>query len=116
MTRLDSAIRDVNELLTTPRAHPARARVVRARIARLHAALLSEPSSGEGWQTARKDHLVRERGRLAARLHALASRAELGSELFSAELKRFVLDLQRHRQRVNDLVYDSASMDLGGSE
>ena len=33
-----------------------------------------------------------------------------------ADLRRLVVDLERHRQHLNDLVYDSVSLELGGSE
>ncbi len=33
-----------------------------------------------------------------------------------AELVRLVAALEHHRQRVNDLVYDSVALELGGSE
>ena len=32
------------------------------------------------------------------------------------ELKRLVLDIQRHVQRLNDLAYDEVELELGGSE
>ena len=32
------------------------------------------------------------------------------------DLRRLVSDLERHRQRLNDLVYDSVTLELGGSE
>jgi hypothetical protein len=37
-------------------------------------------------------------------------------ESVRADLKRLVCDLERHRQRLNDLVYDSVTLELGGSE
>jgi hypothetical protein len=33
-----------------------------------------------------------------------------------ADLVRLVSALERYRQRLNDLVYDSVSLELGGSE
>jgi hypothetical protein len=33
-----------------------------------------------------------------------------------SQLVRLVADLERHRQRLNDLVYDTVSLELGGSE
>ena len=32
------------------------------------------------------------------------------------ELKRLVMDIQRHVQRLNDLAYDEVELELGGSE
>ena len=37
-------------------------------------------------------------------------------ETVRGDLKRLVADLERHRQHLNDLVYDSVSLELGGSE
>ena len=37
-------------------------------------------------------------------------------ETVRGELLRLVVDLERHRQHLNDLVYDSVSLELGGSE
>jgi hypothetical protein len=33
-----------------------------------------------------------------------------------AELERLVSALEHHHQRINDLVYDSVALELGGSE
>ena len=37
-------------------------------------------------------------------------------EATRVELKRLVMDIQRHVQRVNDLAYDEVELELGGSE
>jgi hypothetical protein len=50
--------------------------------------------------------------------------AELGAQVLDAPdveqvrngLRRLIGDVERHRRRLNDLVYDSVSMELGGSE
>ena len=32
------------------------------------------------------------------------------------ELKRLVVDVNRHMQRLNDIAYDEVEMEIGGSE
>ena len=57
-------------------------------------------------------------------LHGLRRIGELGPQVLDApdvetirgDLQRLVADLERHRQHLNDLVYDSVSLELGGSE
>jgi hypothetical protein len=62
--------------------------------------------------------LHRERTALLRRLAALGPRVleEPEIETVRAELLRLAADLDRHRQHLNDLVYDSVSLELGGSE
>jgi hypothetical protein len=91
--------------------------LVRQRMASVHEALISERSRlGDSWQAAREGHLHRERKHLVDRMRMLDSSDDLSPELLSAEVRRLITDLEHHRQRVNDLVYDSVSMDIGGSE
>jgi hypothetical protein len=69
------------------------------------------------WQSGRAGHLRREHSQLTARLRALAARRPTSSpDVLAAEVARLRSDVEHHQQRVNDLLYDSASMDLGGSE
>ena len=53
-----------------------------------------------------------------ARHRALASGVldKLDTERIVGELRRLVTDLEHHIQRLHDLVYDSVSLELGGSE
>ena len=59
-----------------------------------------------------------------ARRRCCAGSPTLGPQVLEApdvepvrgDLRRLVGDLERHRQRLNDLVYDSVSLELGGSE
>ena len=41
---------------------------------------------------------------------------KMDTETIVREVKRLVGDLEHHVQRVHDLVYDSVSLELGGSE
>lgn len=67
---------------------------------------------GDSWQAARETHLRRERKSLLRRLRSL----DRGAPGFPEQVRRLVLDVQHHRQRINDLVYDTVDRDLGGSE
>lgn len=93
--------------------------LVRQRINALEVALSVELSrDGGSGLAAREQSLERERAVLLRRL------AELGAQVLDAPdveqvrsgLLRLIGDVDRHRQRLNDLVYDSVSMELGGSE
>jgi len=75
--------------------------------------------ASEVWLTPRAGHLHRERNRLLTRVAALVGL--LGTEAVDDEplrqnLHRLAIDLHHHQQRVNDLAYDSVSMEVGGSE
>ncbi|QLQ09268.1 MAG: hypothetical protein HZY75_01345 [Nocardioidaceae bacterium] len=116
MDGLDHAIHDLESALD---ANPQQTwrHVVHQRIASVHDALMHERMrSDESWQAAREGHLRREQRRLAARLDTLRSAAENAPERYAGEIRRLLTDLEHHRQRINDLAYDSVAMDLGGSE
>ncbi len=74
--------------------------------------------TGDAWLAGRQIMLTRERDSLMRKL------AGLGPQVLDAndvepvrkQLLRLVADLERHRQRLNDLVYDTVSLELGGSE
>ncbi len=116
MNGLDNALHGLEQALATSPQQTWRG-VVRQRMASVHEALNSERSrAGEAWLAAREGHLKRERRRIAERMSRLDAAEDISPDDFSAQLRRLILDLEHHRQRVNDLVYDSVSMDLGGSE
>jgi hypothetical protein len=82
-------------------------------------ALVGEAAgSDDGWLAARGGSAFRERNALLARLSLLGPQIleTPDVEATRIELKRLVMDIQRHVQRVNDLVYDEVSLELGGSE
>ncbi len=124
MTGLEHAILGLRQVLESPHSHrgprhQAWRWQVRHRMATVRDALVGEgPRGGEAWLAAREVALHRERIGLTARL------AKLGPQVLEApdvepvryELRRLVTDLEHHRQRLNDLVYDSVSLELGGSE
>jgi hypothetical protein len=119
MTGLEHAIQGLRQALDTPRRQHTWRWLVRNRVAGVKEALLTERSrGGDAWLAAREQTLYRERDRLVRRL------VELGPQVLEAadvdgvreELLRVVTALEHYRQRLNDLVYDSVSLELGGSE
>ena len=116
MNGLDNAIHGLEQALEGPRRQQVWRGLVRQRMASVHEALISERSRAEdAWQAAREGHLRREANQLVSRVAALGV-SEVSLEAFHKEVRRLLMDLEHHRQRVNDLVYDSVSMDIGGSE
>ena len=111
-------------LMLTPLAQlfpgvPAIRWLVRHRMAGVRDALAVEGSrGGDAWLAAREQTLHRERSALLRRLAALGPRVLDAPDVegVRAELLRLVGDLERHRQHLNDLVYDSVTLELGGSE
>ena len=112
MSGLDNAIEGLEQALKSSPQQTWRG-LVRQRMASVHEALASERSRvGDPWQAAREGHLHRERKHLVDRMRRL----DESEDINSVEVQRLIVDLEHHRQRVNDLVYDSVSMDIGGSE
>lgn len=119
MTGLEHAILGLRQALDAPRRHHVWRWLVRHRMAGVREALIADCArGGDAWLAARELSLQRERAGLLARL------ADLGPQVLEtpdvetvrAGLLRLVSDLDRHRQHLNDLVYDSVSLELGGSE
>ena len=93
--------------------------VVRQRMTAVRDALVGETAgSDDGWLAARGGSAFRERNALLARLSILGPQIleTPDVEATRGELKRLVIDVQRHVQRVNDLAYDEVELELGGSE
>jgi hypothetical protein len=119
MTGLEHALLGLRQALEAPRRHHVWRWLVRHRMAGVKEALTREqPREGEAWLAAREVTLHRERNVLLRRLALLGPRVleEPDIETVRLELQRLLLDLEHHRQRLNDLVYDSVSQELGGSE
>ena len=93
--------------------------MVRQRMAGVRDALVGEAAgSDDGWLAARGGSAFRERNALLSRLSTLGPEIleTADVEATRLELKRLVMDIQRHVQRVNDLAYDEVELELGGSE
>jgi hypothetical protein len=119
MTGLEHAILGLRQALDSPRRHHVWRWLVRHRMAGVRDALAVEGSrGGDAWLAAREQTLHRERSVLLRRLAALGPRVLDAPDVegVRAELLRLVGDLERHRQHLNDLVYDSVTLELGGSE
>lgn len=119
MTGLEHAILGLQQTLDAPRRHYVWRRLVRHRMAAVHSALTREVSrESDAWLAARERTVRRERDSLLRRLAALGGQVldTADVEPVRADLQRLVTDLEHHRQRLNNLVYDSVSLELGGSE
>lgn len=119
MTGLEHAIQGLQEALDAPRRQHMWRWLVRHRMSAVKDALAPDGTrGGDAWLASRELTLHRERDALLRRL------GELGPDVLEAddldtvrgELVKLVSALERYRQRLNDLVYDSVSLELGGSE
>jgi hypothetical protein len=93
--------------------------LVRQRMGGVRDALVGEAAgSDDGWLAARGGTAFRERNALLARLSTLGPQIleTPDVEATRIELKRLLMDIQRHLQRLNDLAYDEVELELGGSE
>jgi hypothetical protein len=93
--------------------------VVRQRMGAVRDELLGEKAgSKDGWLAARGGAAFRERNALLARLSALSAQVleTPDVEATRMDLKRLVVDINRHMQRLNDIAYDEVAMEIGGSE
>jgi len=79
---------------------------------------LEGPMTEEAWLSPREQGVLRERDRLVAHLRAVGDDVVEAADASAVRstLGRLIADLERHLQRGNDLVYDSVSMELGGSD
>ena len=120
---LPAALQALDSALDAPRrsgVHLGNWRwVVRQRMGGVRDALVGEAAgSDDGWLAARGGSAFRERNALLTRLIALGPQVLETPDLDAtrAELKRLLVDIQRHVQRLNDLAYDEVELELGGSE
>ncbi len=119
MTGLEHALLGLQQALHAPRRHLVWRRLVRNRMAGVKDALTREEAhESEAWLAAREAGLQRDRDQLLRRLADLGPwvHTEPDLERIRVEISRLLTDLEHHQQRLNDLVYDSVSLELGGSE
>ncbi len=119
MTSLDHALIGLQQALDAPRRHHVWRWLVRQRMDGVRDALLAELArDGDLTWAAREGRLDQERTALVRRLAELGPRVSAAPDVegVRGELHRLLTDAERHRQRVNDLVYDSVSLELGGSD
>ncbi len=119
MTGLEHALLGLQHALDAPRRHHVWRRLVRNRMAGVKEALAREEArDGDAWLAAREAGLQRDRDTLVRRLDTLAPRVldEPDLEVVRRDVGRLRTDIEHHHQRLNDLVYDSVSLEIGGSE
>ncbi|MEP7090952.1 MAG: hypothetical protein ABI776_12690 [Nocardioidaceae bacterium] len=119
MTGLEHALIGLQQAVDAPRRHRLWRRLVRLRMNGVREALSREGArEDDEWLAARELVLRRDRDALLARLTVLGPHVmdDPHLETVRADLQRLMVDLEHHRQRLNDLVYDSVSLELGGSE
>ena len=119
MTGLERAILGLEQALDSPRRHHLWRWLVRHRMAAVKEAISSDLSGApDAWLAPREATLERERRGLVDRLTLLGPQVLDAPDVepVRQDLKRLVADLVRHRQRLNDLVYDTVALELGGSE
>jgi hypothetical protein len=119
MASLESAIKDLRQLLTTDATSPEWRWNLRGRLSTVRDAL-TDPGAREveAWLSAREVNSNRCRRQLQARVTALATGVldRLDTETVLTEARRLQTDLEHYVQRLHDLVYDSVALELGGSE
>ena len=116
---LETAISELRQTLGGSRTATSWRWMMREQLAAVREALGDEGfSSWDGWLAARSGGTDRERQQLLARISALAGGLldRLDTDRAAAEVRRLLNDVEHYRQRMHDLVYDSVSMEIGGSE
>lgn len=119
MTGLESAILGLHKAVDKPRRQLTWRWLVRHRMSAVKEALALEGSrGGDASLAAREQTLRRERDGLVVRLAALGPAVLESGDVDEVreDLQRLVHSLEHYRQRLNDLVYDSVSLELGGSD
>ncbi len=119
MSGLENAIHGLSQAIESPPRHHMWRWLVRHRMSTVKDALRAERlRGGDAWLASREVNLHRERAALLSQLASLgpAVLEDADLERVRGELARLVSALERYKQRVNDLVYDSVCLELGGSE
>ena len=119
MAPLETAIRELRQILAADCTAPEWRWNVRRRLSEVKDAL-SHPQTHqpEAWLTARTQLSKRDRFQLQSRVVTLSSGVldKLDADSIVHQVHRLLSDLEHHVQRLHDLVYDSVSLELGGSE
>lgn len=92
---------------------------IRHAVTAIRDALVAETATGTGgWTAAREGSVLRERAAILARIDTLDSGVleHADPDVVRAELRRLLLDVGHHAQRLSDLAYDEVELELGGSE
>jgi hypothetical protein len=116
---LDRSIVGLEQALDRPQRHHVWRWLVRYRLEAVAETLRGQPpADSDAWLAPREDGLVREREQLVRRIADLSAVVldHPDPEPVRQQVQRLVADLDRHRRRLNGLVYDAVSLELGGSE
>lgn len=116
---LESAISDLQKTLGSTRTAANWRWMMRQQLSAVRDALLDERfASWDGWLAARSGATDRERQQLLGRISGLAGGLldRLDADRVATEVRRLLNDVEHYRQKMHDLVYDSVSMEIGGSE
>ena len=116
---LESAISELRQTLSGSRAATNWRWMMRDQLSAVREALKDERfASWDGWLAARSGTSDRERQQLLARITSMGNSLldRLDTDRAAAEVRRLLNDVEHYRQRMHDLVYDSVSMEIGGSE
>ena len=116
---LESAISDLRSTLGGTRSASNWRLMTRQQLTAVRDALTDERfTDWDGWLAARSGASDRERQQLLGRITALGGGLldRLDPDRVASEVRRLLLDVEHYRQKIHDLVYDSVSMEIGGSE
>jgi hypothetical protein len=125
VTTSNLALRELHAALEAPRHQHSQASLgtwrwsVRQKLAGVRDLLVNESTQHENtWLAARGGLVLRERNTLLTRLSTLGPQVleSPDVEQVRLELKRLVVDVAHHLQRLHDLAYDEVEIELGGSE
>jgi hypothetical protein len=119
MAPLETAITELRQILSVDSTAPEWRWNVRRRLSEVKDALSGpQVRQADAWLAARAQSSNRVRHQLHARATTLASGVldKLDVESILQETRRLLSDLEHYVQRLHDLVYDSVSLELGGSE
>jgi len=122
MPGLEHALVGLRLALDSPRRQRTWRALVRQRMQAVHTALERDSPREDGentaWLAGRESVLERDRAQLVARVAVLGPLLTHAADVETVvpDVRRLLVDLEHHRQRLDDLVYDSVSLELGGSD
>lgn len=130
MAPLDNAVTELRAILAADPSSPEWRWHVRVRLQAVQEALApvaavpvgarsgAERDDGYGWLAPRAEGTDRRTVQLRARVGVVASGVtdRTDAPSIQRQVRRLLHDLEHLLQRDHDLVYDSVSLDLGGSE
>lgn len=120
---LQAALAGLSQVIEAPCAPGTQAGnwrwTVRQRLGQLREGLSAETARAhDGWAVAREGSVLRERYTLMKRIAELGPLVLENPELDAVrhDVRRLVADVHHHRQRLQNVAWDEAEVDFGGSE